>query len=239
MDLGPASRHVVLEDTPLADVAWLGPYPDARLGDPSDLSEEREAVELALVATLQHLPGNQRAALLLFDVVGFSAAEIAEIMDTSVASVNSALQRARAMVEARVPPRTQQETLRELGDAQVRRIANGYARALEQGDIAALVELLTVDVTWSMPPLPNWYSGRSDVRDFARAVPMRCGTWRHVSTSANGQPAVACYLRPAGGDVHTGWSINVLTLRDERIAAITSFIGADNFTLLGLPVQLP
>ena len=197
MDLGPASRHVVLEDSPLTDIAWLGPYPDARLGDPSDLSEEREAVELALVATLQHLPGNQRAALLLFDVVGFSAAEIAGIMDTSVASVNSALQRGRAMVAARVPPRTQQETLRALGDAQVRRIANGYARALEQGDIAGLVGLLTVDVTWSMPPLPHWYAGLSDVRDFAQAVPMRCGTWRHVIDQRQ-RPARCRLLSPTG-----------------------------------------
>ncbi len=107
-DLGPASDQVVLDDAPLTDVAWLGPYPDVRLGDPSELAEEREAVELAFVATLQHLPGNQRAALLLFDVVGFTAAEIAAIMNTSVASINSALQRARSMVAARVPSRTQQ-----------------------------------------------------------------------------------------------------------------------------------
>ncbi len=126
MDLGPASHHVVLDDSPLTEVAWLGPYPDARLGDPSERAAEREAVELAFVAALQHLTGNQRAAL--FDVVGFTAVEIAAVMDTSVASVNSALQRARGVVEARVPARSQQATIRDLGDARLRHIVSGYAR---------------------------------------------------------------------------------------------------------------
>lgn len=238
MDLGPSSERVVIGDTPRTDVAWLGPCPDPVDG-PAGRYEQREAVELAFVAACQHLPGNQRAALLLFDVLGFSAAEIATMMDTSTASVNSALQRARKIVAERVPSRTQQQTLRDLDDARVRSIVAGYASALEQGDAAALVALLTEDVTWSMPPLPQWYRGIEAAMDFAIAVPLTsCGSWRHLPTGANGQPAVACYLRSGDEGAHLAWSINVLTLRDARIAEITSFIGEEHFVALGLPVSL-
>lgn len=197
VDLGPASEHAVPGDTPLTDVAWLGPYPDAGLGDgpagPHARYEQREAVELAFVAALQHLPGNQRAALLLFEVLGFSAAEIAAMMNTSATSVNSALARARTTVAERIPARTQQRTLRDLDDTRLRDIVAGYAAALERGDADALVALLTEDVTWSMPPMPHWYRGLAAVTDFASRVPLTgCGTWRHVPTSANGQPAVGC-----------------------------------------------
>jgi RNA polymerase sigma-70 factor (ECF subfamily) len=228
-------------DTPLTDVAWLGPFPDAApAGSPEASYERREAVELAFVAALQHLPGNQRAALLLFDVLGFSAAEIATMMATSTASVNSALQRARRLVADRVPTRTQQQTLRGLDDARLREIVDGYTNALEQGDADALVALLTEDVTWSMPPLPRWYRGLAAVTDFAVTVPLgSCGAWRHRPTSANGQPAVAGYLRDDGTGEYLPWSIDVLTLRDGRIAEITSFIGAEHFALLGLPAALP
>ena len=241
VDLGPASEQAVHGDTPLTDVAWLGPYPDvASAGSPAGRYEQREAVELAFVAALQHLPGNQRAALLLFEVLGFSAAEIATMMDTSTASVNSALQRARRLVAERVPPRTQQQTLRELDDARLRAIVDGYTTALEQGDADALVALLTEDVTWSMPPLPAWYRGLAAVTDFAVTVPLgSCGAWRHRSTSANGQPAVAGYLHDEESGAYLPWSIDVLTLRDGRIAEITSFIGAEHFALLGLPASLP
>ena len=171
VDLGPSSDRAVVGDSPLTDVAWLGPYPDAGLGDgpagPDARYEQREAVELAFVAALQHLPGNQRAALLLFEVLGFSAAEIAATMNTSTASVNSALQRARRIVAERVPSATQQQTLRKLGDARLREIVAGYSAALERGDADALVALLTEDVTWSMPPLPHWYHGLAGVTDFA------------------------------------------------------------------------
>jgi RNA polymerase sigma-70 factor (ECF subfamily) len=225
----------VVGDAPLTDVAWLGPYPDAHY-------EQREAVELAFVAALQHLPGNQRAALLLFEVLGFSAAEIATMMDTSVASVNSALQRARAIVAEKVPSRSQQQTLRTLGDAGLRETVARFAGALERGDAGALVALLTEDVTWSMPPLPHWYRGLDAVTDFAVQVPLtRCGGWRHLPASANGQPAVALYLRNDDDDAgaHLAWSITVLTLRGEQIAELTSFIGREHFAALGLPASLP
>ncbi|GAA3393066.1 sigma-70 family RNA polymerase sigma factor [Cryptosporangium minutisporangium] len=241
VDLGPSSERVVLDDAPATDVAWLTPYPDTDLpGSPHGRYEQREAVELAFVAACQHLPGNQRAALLLFDVLGFSAAEIAAVMDTSVASVNSALQRARRLVAERVPPISQQRTLRSLDDARVRGLVEGYAGALERGDAEALLALLTEDVTWSMPPLPHWYAGAAAVRDFAVELPLRsCGAWRHRTTAANGQPAVASYLADAGSGAYAAWSVNVFTLRNDRIAEITSFIGVDHFHALELPVSLP
>ena len=236
VDVGPASPRAVLTDVPVHEVAWLGPYPDTELprSRPDARYEQREAVELAFVAALQHLPGNQRAALLLFEVLGFSAAEIAEVMATSTASVNSALQRARAVVAQRVPARSQQRTLRKLGDARLRRLVSGYSAALERGDVDGLVSLLTEDVTWSMPPLPAWYRGLEAVTDFAARVPLgSCGSWRSVPVTANGQAAVGQYLDGRA------WAIRVLTVRDERIADITSFLGAEHFPPFGLPAVAP
>ena len=234
VDLGPASDHVVHDDTPVTEVAWLGPYPD-----PPGRAERREDVELAFVAALQHLPANQRAALLLFEVLGFSAAEIAELMQTSRASVNSALQRARRLVAERVPARSEAPAVRAVDDARTRELVSAYSDALDRGDAAALVALLTSDVTWSMPPLAHWYRGLDVVRAFAEAVPLGgCGHWRHRAVSANGQPAAASWLRPDGAPRHTAWSIDVLTVRDGRIAGITSFIGREHFTAFGLPLAV-
>ncbi|MDD7941414.1 sigma-70 family RNA polymerase sigma factor [Actinomycetospora lutea] len=239
MDLAAASDRIVTADVPLTEVAWLGPYPD----EPGARAEEREAVELAFVAALQHLPGNQRAALVLFEVLGFSAAEIATAMDTSTASVNSALQRARKLVAEKVPDVSQQRTLREVDDARLRSVVAGYSSALERGDADALVALLTEDVTWSMPPMGRWYAGIADVEAFVRAVPVsgRCGSWRHLEVVANGQVAVAAYLRPPDAPAHAPhrpWSIDVLTLRDDRITAVTSFIGAEHHARFGLPAEV-
>jgi RNA polymerase sigma-70 factor (ECF subfamily) len=244
MDLGPSSDRAVIGDAPLSEVAWLGPYADAALVDgqagPDTRYEQREAVELAFVAALQHLPGNQRAALLLFEVLGFSAAEIATMMDTSTTSVNSALARARKIIAQKVPSPTQQQTLREIDDARVREVVAGYSAALERGDADALIALLTEDVTWSMPPLAHWYHGLEAVTDFALQVPLTsCGSWRHLPTSANGQPAVGCYLWNDDAGAHFAWSITVLTLRGEHVAEITTFIGPDLFTPFGLPTSLP
>ncbi|MBM0236982.1 sigma-70 family RNA polymerase sigma factor [Micromonospora sp. ATA32] len=241
VDLGPSSDRAVLGDVPRTEIAWLGPYPDAGLADGPDAHyEQREAVELAFVAALQHLPGNQRAALLLFEVLGFSAAEIATMMDTTTASVNSALQRARAIVAERIPARTQQRTLRQIDDARLRKIVEEYATALERGDAEALIALLTEDVTWSMPPMAHWYRGLNAVTDFAVRVPLTgCGSWRHLTTTANGQPAVGLYLRDDAAGTHLSWSVTVLTLRGEQIAEITSFLGAEHFAPFGLPAALP
>ena len=242
VDLGPSSPHTVLDAGPRTDVAWLEPYPDV-------VYERRETVELAFVAALQHLPGNQRAALLLFEVLDFSAAEIATMMETTETSVNSALARARRTLAAKVPPLPQQPTLRRVGDPRVREIVTAYAAALEAGDAEALIELLTEDVTWSMPPLPQWYRGLAPVTDFALRLPLTsCGSWRHVPMVANAQPAVASYLRSKSpgdllhgkaSDAHEAWALNVFTLRDDRIVEITSFIGPAIFARFGLPPRLP
>jgi RNA polymerase sigma-70 factor (ECF subfamily) len=235
VDLGPSSEAAVMDDGPRTDIAWLGPYPDDQVAG----YEQREAVELAFVAALQHLGGNQRAALLLFDVLGFTVAEIASMMDTSTTSVNSALARARRVVAAKVPAISQQRTLSHLDDAQLRRVVDGYATALQNRDVNVLVALLTEDVTWSMPPQPHWYRGLPAVLDFATSLPLtNCGLWRTLNTTANGQPAVACYLSRDGEDRYPAWAINVLTLREGQIAEITSFIGPEHFTRLGLPVEL-
>ena len=178
-------------------------------------------------------------------MLGYAAAEIASMMETSTASVNSALQRARRLVAERVPPVSQQRTLARLDDAGLRAIVEGYARALERRDARALVALLTEDVTWSMPPLPGWYRGRDDVMAFARAVPLGdCGSWRAVPASANGQPAVALYLDGRATRVdgepsaHRAWSFTVLTLRDAGIVSLTSFLGPEVFRAHGLPIVL-
>ncbi len=244
MDLGPAAEEAVVDLAPSSEVAWLGPYPDADVAAgyaaPEARYERREAIEIAFVAALQHLPGNQRAALLLFEVLGFSAAEIAVMMDTSTASVNSALQRARRVVADRVPSPGTQRTLRALGDARVREIASGYASALERGDPDALVALLTEDVTWTMPPLRAWYRGVEAVMDFAVRVPITaCGAWRHLPVTANGQPAVAFYLWDDAAGAYLSWSITVLGLRGGRIAEITTFLGRDHFPRFALPARLP
>jgi RNA polymerase sigma-70 factor, ECF subfamily len=232
IDMGPASERAVVDDTPLTDLAWLEPYPDAAY-------EQREAVELAFVAALQHVPGNQRAALLLFDVLGFSAAEIATVMETSTTSVNSALARARRLVAEKVPAITQQQTLRKLGDARLRAIVTGYASALERGDTDAIVALLTEDATWSMPPLPHWYRGLDAVTDFVTRVPLSdaCAPWRCLPTTANGQPAVGQYLQVSTGE-YVSWGISVLTLDGDRIADITTFIGGERLAEFGLPATL-
>jgi RNA polymerase sigma-70 factor (ECF subfamily) len=245
MDLGPASGHAVLDGNgPRNDIAWLGPYPDADLADgaadPEARFEQREAVELAFVAALQHLTGNQRAALLLFEVLGFSAAEIATIMNTSTTSVNSALARARKIVAQKVPERSQQQTLRTMDNARLRELVTRFASAFERRDADALVALLTEDVTWSMPPLAHWYHGLAAVSDFAVQVPMtRCPSWRYRLTSANGQPAVAFYVGNDASGQHVAWSITVLTLRGDHIAEITSFLGRDHFPPFRLPASLP
>jgi RNA polymerase sigma-70 factor, ECF subfamily len=234
MDLGPSSETPG-DDPPRTEVAWLGPYPD----EPDAAVAQREAVELAFVAALQHLPGNQRAALLLTEVLGFTAAEVATMMATTTASVNSAVQRARATVAAKVPGPSQQRTLRGLSDAELAATVARYTAALEAGDAEALVGLLTADVTWSMPPNAEWYRGTDAVTAFLRAAALTVA-WRHVPARVNGQLAVGCYTWDAEGGVWRGRVLDVLTLTpDARIAEVTAFIGEDNIALAGLPATLP
>lgn len=234
MDLGPSSDRAVLDNPPLTEISWLGPYAD----QPSDSYEQRESVQLAFVAALQHLPGNQRAALLLFEVLDFSAAEIAEMMDTSTASVNSALQRARRIVNDKVPVVSQQSIQRDLGDARVRDLVTQYSTALEQGDAESFIALLTKDVTWSMPPLGHWYDGIQAAASFSVVPLTMCPSWQHLPAMMNGQPAVAGYLGVSADSDHFPWSVDVLTLDGDKIAAITSFIDPTLFALLDLPLLM-
>ncbi|MGH7910930.1 MAG: RNA polymerase subunit sigma-70 [Candidatus Dormibacteraceae bacterium] len=243
IDLGPASAGVVAEDTARDDVRWLGPFPGGDLAtgqiDPQARYEQREAVELAFVAALQHLTGNQRAALLLFEVAGLSAAEVATVMGASVASANSALQRARRAVAARVPERARMETVRQHGDARLAEMVGRFCLAMERGDVDRLVSLLTEDATWSMPPLPHWYRGKATVADFAARVPLgSCGSWRALAITANAGPAAALYLRPPGASRFAAWSINVLSVEGRGLRDITSFLGSHHFPAFGIPLAL-
>ncbi len=215
-----------------ADIEWLEPLPDEALG-PDATAEQRESVELAFVVALQHVPPNQRAALLLRDVLGLSAAEVAEAMETSVAAVNSALQHARAGVQARRPAATQQETLRALGDARIRTLVERYTAALETGDVDGMIALLSEDATWTMPPDGGVYEGLESVRLFLAAGPMT-REWRHLPAQANGQLAVGCYMRWDDG-VFRAHALDVLDLRGERIAQVTAFLDPPAFARFGLP----
>jgi RNA polymerase sigma-70 factor (ECF subfamily) len=239
VDYGPAADPHGPWAEPPAEATWIEPYPADDLGLASGLAapdaryERRESVELAFVAALQHLAPRPRAVLVLREVLGFSAREVAEALDTSVAAVNSALQRARKTIEERMPPISQQATLRALGDERMRALVEEYSDALERGDVDAVIALLTEDATWSMPPLPAWYGGEEAIVEFLVRGPMR-QRWRHTSTRANGQLAVGCYMWDDAAGVYAGQVIDVLTLRDDRISAITSFIDGSLFPRFGL-----
>jgi RNA polymerase sigma-70 factor (ECF subfamily) len=226
----PAGQGADLE-APLTDLSWLEPYPDHWLAataghSPEAGYEQREGVELAFVAAMQHLPPLQRAVLLLREVVGFSAAETASQLGKSVASVTSALQRARVTVQALRPERSQQSTLRTLGDQRTRDIVRRYTDAMERGDIAALTAMLTQDVTWSMPPIPTWFTGLQPVRDFLIRYPLT-DRWKHLPTRANGQLAAGCYLYDKDEGRYIPAAIDVITLDGDKIAAVTGFLTAD------------
>src|SRR6185312_11152232 len=172
--------------TPLADSVWVEPYPDDELGledgyaGPEARYEQRESVELAFIAALQHLPANQRAVLILRDVLGFSAKETAETLETTVASANSALQRARATVEERLPDQSQQATLRALGDERLNELVERYMRAWESCDVDGVVGMLSEDACFSMPPLATWFGPRDAIETFLVGSPMS-GDWRWKS----------------------------------------------------------
>jgi RNA polymerase sigma-70 factor (ECF subfamily) len=229
---------------PLVETVWMEPYPDERLGiedgfaAPEAHFEQRETVELAFIAALQHLPPNQRAALILREVLGFSAREVAKSLDTTTASVNSALQRARATVDQGLPEQSQQATLRSLGDDRLREIVESYSDALEQGDVDAVLGLLTEDATWSMPPLPNWYRGHEAIAGFLRKGPFTV-RWRHVPARANGQLAVGCYTWDEERRAYVAFALDVLTLRGAQIAEVTAFLDGGIFEQFGLPEELP
>jgi RNA polymerase sigma-70 factor (TIGR02960 family) len=226
---------------PAAETAWLEPYPDSRLQWARGLSTEeevvaREGVEVAFVAALQHLSSRQRAVLLLREVLGFAAEEVAELLDTTVAAVNSALQRARKTVDGLLPDATQQMTVNDLGDQEVRDLAQRYAAAWEAGDVDAIVAMLAEDAKYSMPPLTAWYQGRADVRAFLLEGPLAT-RWRFVPAEANGQLAFGTYRWDEDHGVFVPGGLDLLILRGTEIAEVVSFLSAD-FAAFGLPQQI-
>jgi RNA polymerase sigma-70 factor (ECF subfamily) len=233
LDVGPASDPVEPMRSTMDDTPWIEPFPD----DPFERVETREGVELAFVAALQRLPPNERGALILRDVLGFSARETAEVFATSSAAVNSALQRARASLEDSRPQRTQQQTLRELGDTRQRQLVERYSRAMAEGNVDGVLALLSEDATWAMPPIPDWYAGHEAIAGFLAAAPFT-RRWRHRPARANGQLAVGAYLWDADQRVFRAYALDVLELRGDRIAAITSFLSGVDFSRFGLPARL-
>ena len=211
-----------------AEIAWLQPYPDSMLEGVIDVApgpaaryEAKESVALAFVSGLQHLAPRQRAVLVLRDVLGFHADEVADMLGSTEASVNSALQRARATLEQRLPPRQERLALPNAGGEAD--LVHRFADAFERDDIDAVVALLTEDAVVSMPPQPEWHQGRADIADFLRArhlhrLPLR---WRFYRVAANLQPAYAYYLEQDGEWVRSG--IFVLGVRPDGIASITRF----------------
>jgi RNA polymerase sigma-70 factor (ECF subfamily) len=234
----------LLKRRPRFELEQLEPYPDDRLeiedapASPAARYEQRESVELAFVVALQQLPGTQRAALLLRDVLGFSAKETAHTLDTTVASANGALRRARAAVKEQLPERSQQATLRRLGDAGTRELVERYTAAFERGDLEAIVGMLAEDAVFSMPPYPLVFTGQEAIARFLKAGPLQV-RWRHLPTRVNGQLAVGCYAWDRERDAYVAHVLDVLTLRGDRIAAVTAFVDAVSFAGFGLPETLP
>lgn len=234
MDLrGEAELHEAMRE-PEEAVRWIGPYPD----DPELSVAGRESVELAFVAALQRLAANQRAALILFDVLGFSAAEISAMMGTTRTAVFSALHRARSVL-AEVGPAepSQQVALAQLGDAGQRELVAAYTDALRGHDVEGMIALLTADATWAMPPLRNWFRGRKAISSFLAAAPYNVD-WRHQATTANGQLAVGCYAWDEQAGAHLAYALDVLAVRGDNIASIVSFIDASRFPAHGLPQRV-
>jgi RNA polymerase sigma-70 factor, ECF subfamily len=231
VDYGPAADPHEGPGEPLVESVWVEPYPDEKLGledgfaGPEARYEQRESVELAFIAALQHLPPNQRAVLILREVLGFSAREVAESLETTVASVNSALQRARKTVDERLPEQSQQATLRSLGDDGLRDVVDSYVHAWQRGDVDAVVAMLTEDASFTMPPLQTWFRGHDDIAAFLAGWPLSGEwRWRPVQVQANGQPALAFYSWDPDEETYLPFALNVLTLRGNRIAEVDAFI---------------
>jgi RNA polymerase sigma-70 factor (TIGR02960 family) len=228
-------------DAPLAEVAWLEPYPDQLMGWTARLSPEarvvaRESVELAFVAALQHLSARQRAVLLLRDVLGYAASEAAGLLETTVPAVNSALQRARKVLADLLPETSQRQALDALGETEQRELAKRYMIAWEAGDVDALVAMLTEDARYSMPPLRVWYEGHDGIRGFLVDAVLR-HRWRFLPARANGQLAFGTYLWNAERAAYAPAGLDLVMLRGRRLAEVVSFLDAD-FATFGLPAEL-
>jgi len=242
MDLGPARAPVASNLNALPEVTWIEPAPDGLVvpedGDPAEVAVARETIRLAFVAALQHLPPRQRAVLILCEVLRWKASEVAELLDTSVASVNSALQRARATLDAtdldeRGPVAT------SLGEAE-RELLARYVQAFERYDIDALTSLIREDATQSMPPYDLWLAGRADIFEWWFGPGIGCRGSRVVPTvAANGLPAFGQYKPSEDGTGYEPWALQVVRLENGLIAELTFFLGTETlFPLFGLPARL-
>jgi RNA polymerase sigma-70 factor (ECF subfamily) len=244
IDYGPPTEPGLDPGAPLVESVWLEPYPDEKLGLEDGYAatearyEQREAVELAFVAALQHLPPKQRAVLILREVLGFSAVEVSQSLDTTVASVNSALQRARKSVDARLPERSQQATLRTLGDERLNNLVDAYVDAWARGDVDALRALLVEDAVFSMPPWSSWWRGSETIAGFAKEAVDICATAHPTPIRANGQQAIAYFKLDDETGRFVAMAIDVLTLEGARIKEITAFITPELFPSFGLPPVL-
>jgi RNA polymerase sigma-70 factor (ECF subfamily) len=240
MDLGPSREPIEANLSALPEVTWIEPMPDARLvsdGDPAEAAVARETVRLAFVAALQHLPPKQRAVLILCEVLRWKASEVAELLETSVASVNSALQRARATLEARkVTPAT---TAPSVDQADADLLAR-YVDAFERYDMDALTSLIHEDATQSMPPYDLWLSGRDDILRWWVGPGAGCRGSRVIpTTAANGAPAFGQYKPSVTGVGYEPWALQVLEIEEGKIVEFTFFLDtATVFPLFGLPLEI-
>ncbi len=239
IDLGPPSSADEPLGPALPETAWLEPIPDSRVtpasSDPAEVAIARETIRLAFVAALQHLPPRQRAVLILREVLRWKASEVAELLDSTVASVNSALQRARATLAASDVSTTDRAD--SLDDEQ-RRLLTRYVDAFQRYDLDALTSLLHEDATWTMPPYELWLRTHLDMKKWCLGPGIGCRGSRLVLTFANGSPAFGQY-KPADAGGHEPWSLQVLEISNGRISGITFFLDtARFFPLFGLPPRL-
>jgi RNA polymerase sigma-70 factor (ECF subfamily) len=239
MDLGPAREPVLASLNALPEVTWIEPIPVSSLApesDPADVAVAHETIRLAFVAALQNLPPRQRAVLILCEVLRWKAAEAAELLETSVASVNSALQRARATLEA---TNVDARTTAQLDEAD-RDLLSRYVKAFEAYDIEALTSLIHEDATQSMPPYDMWLSGRDDIFAWWLGPGIGCSGSRVIPTvAANGSPAFGQYKPSESGSGFDPWALQVLELSGGRIVELTFFLDTEHvFPLFGLPPRL-
>ena len=240
MDLGPAHEPELANLNTLPEATWIQPIPDGLVapeGDPADVAVARETIRLAFVAALQHLPPRQRAVLILCEVLRWQATEVAELLETSVASVNSALQRARATIAASDFSTTEQAPALDEADAAM--LAR-YVEAFEQYDIEALTSLIQEDAKQSMPPFDLWLRGRDDILTWWFGPGIGCRGSRVIPTrAANGSPAFAQYKPSETGEGYDPWALQVLEVSAGRIVEFTFFLDTETlFPLFGLPARL-
>ena len=238
MDLGPALSADTKLGEPLPEVTWIEPIPDDRVvpdaSDPAVVAELRDSIRLAFIAALQHLPPKQRAVLILREVLHWKAGEVAELLETSVASVNSALQRARAALAAINLSDQQSQPM----DEEQRSLLKRYVDAFERYDMDALTSLLHEDATWTMPPYDLWLQTHLDVRKWCLGPGIACRGSRLVPAAANGSPAFGQY-KPSADGGYAAWSLQVLEVDGDKLSGICFFLDtARMFPLFGLPLRL-